>query len=171
MGDDWSNADYPVNPSEYYGIEPPVGSGPIMAPPKSAEEFDEEIDDTDLPDCMGSVLDTLKTLKGNSVANIIQKFAGQLPGYKLKFAQELIGGDEGLAQVAWVKNEMIDGYVTINFNTHRDVIQNVTDLAAATTILHESVHAYLYATTKMILQVRQLLTQSFLKNISSKKLG
>lgn len=137
--------DYTPDPSEYYNTEAPAGSGPSQAPPKTAEEFEEEIDDSNLPDCMGKVLDTLKTLKGNSVANIIQKFAGELPKYKLKFAQEFVGGDAGLGQVAWVRNEIKDGYVTINFNTYRDVLQNTTDLAAATTLLHESVHAYLYA--------------------------
>lgn len=40
------------------------------------------------------------------------------------------------------------GYVTINFNNNPDVVRNVTDLAVATTILHESIHAFIVAWAK-----------------------
>ncbi|MBE8712681.1 hypothetical protein [Sphingobacterium hungaricum] len=108
------------------------------------DNFNEKIDDEELPDCMEEVLNSLRKLSGNSVADIIQKFAGEVPGYNLKFAQELKNGADGLTRVAWVNNVIKDGYVTINFNTNRDVLKNVTDMATATTILHESVHAFLY---------------------------
>jgi hypothetical protein len=40
------------------------------------------------------------------------------------------------------------GYVTINFNNNPDVVRNVTDLVVATTILHESLHAFIVAWAK-----------------------
>lgn len=119
---------------------------PIIPPKKNAvETFNSEIDDTNLLDCMKGVLGALKTLPGNTVADIIKKFSGELPGYRLSFEQKFIGGDAGLGQTAWVDNVIKNGYVTINFNSNRDVIQNATDVAVAATMLHESVHAYLYA--------------------------
>lgn len=137
--------DYTPDPSEYYNTEAPAGSGPSEAPPKTSEEFNEAIDDTDLSDCMKGVIDNLKKLSGNTVADIIKKFAGSVPGYNIKFIME---EGENPLQVAGTKPKMVNGEMIIGFNSNRLSVQNVTDLAFGATVLHESIHAYLAALYK-----------------------
>ncbi|WP_139351042.1 hypothetical protein [Sphingobacterium sp. CZ-UAM] len=105
-------------------------------------DFNAKIDDTKLPDCMKGVLDTLKMLDGNSVADMIKKFAGEVPGYKLKFVTENFSDP---MQVAGTNRDNNTGEIIIAFNTNPLVIANVSDLAIGTTMLHESIHAYLTA--------------------------
>ncbi len=88
---------------------------------------------------MKDVLERLQMLKGNTVADIINKFSGYIPGYNLNFQTKY----ESVTRTAWVNPEVKNGFVTINFNSNTDVTQNATDLAVATTIAHESVHAFL----------------------------
>lgn len=91
---------------------------------------------------MKEILADLKNLSGNTVADIIQKFAGEVPGYNLEFKTAY---DDESGRTAWVRNKTVNGNMQIFFNTNETTRQNVTDLAIATTMLHESVHAYLYA--------------------------
>lgn len=129
-------------PQDYY--DTPSDSGPSETPPKTAEDFNEEIDDSKLPDCMKQVLAELKNLNGNTVADIIKKFAGEVPAYNLNFNVE---NNNDYSKIARVDPQVNSNFVTIWLNINRDAIGNVTDLAVAATILHESVHAYLVASS------------------------
>ncbi|MDM1295786.1 hypothetical protein HX021_15970 [Sphingobacterium sp. N143] len=91
---------------------------------------------------MKGVLDTLKMLDGNSVADMIKKFSGEVPGYNLKFVTENFSDP---MQVAGTNRDNNTGEIIIAFNTNPLVIANVSDLAIGTTMLHESIHAYLTA--------------------------
>ena len=91
---------------------------------------------------MKGVSDTLKMLNGNSVADIIKKFSGEIPGYNLKFTTENFSDP---MKVAGTNRNNNTGEIIIAFNTNPLVIGNVSDLAFATTMLHESIHAYLTA--------------------------
>lgn len=104
-------------------------------------DFNAKIDDTNLPDCMKGVLDTLKMLDGNSVADMIKKFSGEVPGYNLKFATQNLSDPMKFAVTTPDNN----GDMIIGLNTNPLVIGNVSDLAIGATMLHESIHAYLYA--------------------------
>jgi len=112
----------------------------------AVNDFNERIDDSNLPDCMKNVLERLQMLKGNTVADIINKFSGYVPGYNLNFKMVNLSD---ISQVSGVETTVSKaGYVTINFNNNPDVVRNVTDLAVATTILHESIHAFIVAWAK-----------------------
>ncbi len=112
----------------------------------AVNDFNERIDDSNLPDCMKNILERLQMLKGNTVADIINKFSGYVPGYNLNFKMVNLSD---ISQVSGVETTVSKaGYVTINFNNNPDVVRNVTDLAVATTILHESIHAFIVAWAK-----------------------
>ena len=143
------NSDYDKwlkgNPKDYINTNPPKGNGGSVGGVSKAiliRNFNNRIDESSLPDCMKSTLSDLKKLNGNTVADIINKFAGEVPGYNLNFATIF---DGNIGRTAWVDPVIKDGYVTIKFNSNRDLLNNVTDLANATTILHESIHGYLIA--------------------------
>lgn len=126
----------PSWPSGYNG----GGSG-MSSPPNSTSDFNMKIDDTDLPDCIKSILSSLKKISGNSVADIIQKFSGEVPSYnwKLKtveFSSNYIFGSTNNYNVYTHTASTF-----INFNDH--LKNHSSDLAIAKTILHEAVHAEL----------------------------
>ncbi|HAU52395.1 MULTISPECIES: hypothetical protein [Sphingobacterium] len=121
---------------------PGTGDGGGGSDGSDIANFNAKIDDTNLPDCMKGVSDTLKMLNGNSVADIIKKFSGEIPGYNLKFTTENFSDP---MKVAGTNRNNNTGEIIIAFNTNPLVIGNVSDLAFATTMLHESIHAYLTA--------------------------
>ncbi|WP_293942780.1 MULTISPECIES: hypothetical protein [unclassified Sphingobacterium] len=136
--EDWLSG----SPGDYHNVNPGGSAGGGGTNNNTVANFNNRIDDTKLPDCMKGVVDALKKLNGNSVADIINKFAGTVPGYNIKFIME--EGEDPL-QVAGTKPKMVNGEMIIGFNSNRLTIQNATDLAVATSVLHESIHAYLSA--------------------------
>ncbi|AIM37228.1 hypothetical protein KO02_11395 [Sphingobacterium sp. ML3W] len=152
---DENNPTYPGDPRDYQNFPPSGGGGGTGGdgtvptynevpdnPEKEAENFNDAIDDANLPDCMKQVLAALKNLNGNTVADIIKKFAGEVPGYNLKFVTENFSDP---MQVAGTNRNNYNGEMIIGFNINPTVIGNATDLALGTTMLHESIHAYLVA--------------------------
>ncbi|MGA6121716.1 hypothetical protein [Sphingobacterium anhuiense] len=136
-------------PGEWQNFQPDPGGGGGAGgegdnpnSKKKIENFNNRIDDSELPDCMKQVLADLKNLNGSTVANIIKKFAGEVPGYNLKFVTENFSDP---MQVAGTNRNSSTGEMIIGFNVNPTVIGNVTDLALGTTMLHESIHAYLAA--------------------------
>ncbi|MFI5451107.1 hypothetical protein ACHMWN_03030 [Pedobacter sp. UC225_61] len=101
--------------------------------------FLSKIDATQLKPCMKTILDTIKKLSNGSVAGIIQKFSGNLPGYNwiLKDGGLPIGTN---GQTSSIYNSSM-GTVTTIFDSSKFTMGS--DLSVARTILHESVHAYL----------------------------
>lgn len=86
---------------------------------------------------MKKVLRNMNSINGNTVADIYQKFNGSTPGFDLNF--NLVSKD--ISITAFVDNELVNGDATININSSPEVVGNVTDLAFATTVFHEAIHA------------------------------
>lgn len=103
------------------------------------EQFLEKIDDSMLKPCIKNVLADIKKLSNGSVASIIQKFAGDIPGYNWKIV------DGSLPQYWNAGTESnydkIEKSVTTIFDSRK--FNNSSDLMIAQNILHESIHAYL----------------------------
>ncbi|MBD1387057.1 hypothetical protein IDJ75_17355 [Mucilaginibacter rigui] len=91
---------------------------------------------------MQTVLANLKNLSGNSVADIIQKFSGNTPGYNWIMKDGNLGGTT--AANTSPTYDRLKYNVTTTFDA--SVVSNGSDLAFAKTILHESIHAYLVTT-------------------------
>ncbi|MFM6954438.1 MAG: hypothetical protein ACKOWL_05580 [Sphingobacteriaceae bacterium] len=119
-----------------YGFMPHAGGGYNTLPEAT---FMNKIDDTQLKPCMKSILNGIKTLSNGSVAGIIQKFAGETPGFNWTLK-------DGVLPQNWngSTNPIYNaGTVTTTFDSQK--FTHASDLAIARTILHESVHAYLVA--------------------------
>ncbi|MGE8421873.1 MAG: hypothetical protein ACN6PI_03540 [Sphingobacterium siyangense] len=132
----------------------------------AVNDFNERIDDSNLPDCMKNVLERLQMLKGNTVADIIRKFSGELPGYNLRLGMK---ENNNPMQVAGTNSEITNGFALIEFNSNLLTTQNVTDLAFATTVLHESIHAYLFALYKSDPSAASLTYPELFEKYSKKK--
>lgn len=104
-----------------------------------------KIDDTKLKPCMQNVLSNLQCLANGSVASIIQKFSGSIPGYNWEMKDGVIRGGQN-AQTSQSYNKST-GTVTTIFDATK--LTNASDLSVARTILHESIHAYLVAYFKV----------------------
>lgn len=132
----------------------------------AVNDFNERIDDSNLPDCMKNVIERLKMLSGNTVADIIRKFSGELPGYNLRLGMK---ENNNPMQVAGTNSEITNGFALIEFNSNLLTTQNVTDLAFATTVLHESIHAYLFAFYKSDPSAASLTYPELFEKYSKKK--
>ncbi len=138
-GGNWSGL--PTGPD--YGNMPHGGAGGYNTPPPQPPSgtFLNKIDDTQLKPCMKSILNGIKNLSNGSVAGIIQKFAGETPGFNWKLKDGVLPPDWNAATSPKYNNNT--GTVTTTFDSQK--FNNASDLAIARTILHESVHAYLVA--------------------------
>jgi hypothetical protein len=129
----------PTGP-QYGGTFPTGGGGGSGTPP--SETFMDKINDTQLKPCMKSVLNSIKTLSNGSIAGIIQKFAGETPGFNWTLIDEALPPNWN-GSTNPIYNA---GTVTTTFDSQK--FTHASDLAIARTILHESVHAYLVASFK-----------------------
>ncbi|MGB4774941.1 MAG: hypothetical protein WBP45_07215, partial [Daejeonella sp.] len=106
-----------------------------------ASKFLNKIDDSQLSPCMKAVLAYVKSLSNGSVATIIKKFSGTMPGYNWTIKDGTLPPfTNGSTNPLY---SSITGTVTTIFDSQKFI--NGSDLAVARTILHESVHAYLVA--------------------------
>lgn len=108
-------------------------------------EFNEEkiVVSSDLPDCMGNILKSIQGITGTTIADMIQKFSGNVPGYDLVIMPTVTD----LTISGYVDKDLYDdsGQLIIWMNINPDAVSNATDVAIATTLMHESIHAYLIA--------------------------
>jgi hypothetical protein len=136
--------------NEQYGCE--AQGNCLQSPPYQEPDIDYEeqarydfnftkIDDSNLKPCMRSVLYDVKQLSNGSVADIIQKFSGAIPGYNWEVKDGALTGSQN-AFTSQIYNKQL-GMVTTIFDASK--FQNASDLSVARTILHESIHAYLIA--------------------------
>lgn len=91
---------------------------------------------------MQIILNDLKGLTNGSVASIIQKFSGSIPGYNWQLVNTSLPNNENAGTATKINSQ---GYITTQFDAAK--FGNSTDLSVARTILHESVHAYVVAVT------------------------
>jgi hypothetical protein len=137
-GGNWSGL--PTGPD--YGNMPHGGGGGYNTPPPPSQAFMDKINDSQLKPCMKSVLNSIKTLSNGSLAGIIQKFAGETPGFNWTLIDEALPPNWN-GSTNPIYNA---GTVTTTFDNQK--FTHASDLAIARTILHESVHAYLVASFK-----------------------
>lgn len=104
-----------------------------------AELWEEKIIDDELDPCMQTIVQDLKGIE-TGVGKIIQKFAGETPGYNWELKSGSLGGSNAVTSQRY---NSTTGTVTTTFDPQRFI--NATDLSLARTILHEAVHAYIVA--------------------------
>jgi hypothetical protein len=114
---------------------------PVDYEKQARDEFNYyKIDDSKLKPCMYNVLSFLKGLTNGSVAGVIQKFSGAIPGYNWELVNTSLPNNENAATATKINSQ---GYITTQFDATK--FGNSTDLSVARTILHESIHAYVVA--------------------------
>lgn len=100
---------------------------------------DDQILDSQLKPCMQNIMADLKNLTNGSIARIIQKFSGTIPGYNWEVKDGVLpSGQNAFTSQLYNKTT---GTVTTTFDSNK--LANASDLSVARTILHESIHAYL----------------------------
>lgn len=124
------------------GLEDGVNSlsPELLEEEDAASAFEEQIDDAELEECLKKVLAELKnTNKG--VGEIIAKFSGNIPGFNWKLQNGSVVGDAN-AQTSQIYDRNT-GTVTTIFDSKK--FSSASNLSAARSLLHESVHAYIVA--------------------------
>lgn len=115
------------------GHTPP--SGPTDAQLRT--QFDEHINDSLLVECLKTILTDIKGIQSGKIAEIIQKFSGNIPNWNWTFTTGTLPNNQN-ANTNWTGN----GIETIlDYNK----LKNGTNISIARTIIHESIHAYLVA--------------------------
>ncbi|RIV52376.1 hypothetical protein D2V93_04310, partial [Flagellimonas taeanensis] len=109
--------------------------------PINEEDFEEKIDDAALKPCLKNILNDLKTLN-KGVGHIVQKFAGNIPGFNWEVKDGRLSGATGSTDPPAHYNHST-GTITTTFDSQ--AWKQATDLSWARTMLHEGVHAYLAA--------------------------
>ncbi len=101
--------------------------------------FEEQIDDSNLKQCLKSILNDLKGIT-NGVGFIVAKFAGNSPGFNWEVKSASLTGGTGQTKAVYDRRNK---KATTTFDS--DAWTDATDLSWARTILHESIHAYIVA--------------------------
>lgn len=104
----------------------------------SLNAFNSKISDS-LHPCLDSILQKLKGLDSGKVAAIIKKFSGSAPDWNWNIIEGVLGTNINGQTLSQISN----GTVTTVLDYGK--LSKATDLSAARTIIHESVHAYLVA--------------------------
>ncbi|TAH14515.1 MAG: hypothetical protein EAZ12_00285 [Sphingobacteriia bacterium] len=122
---------FEVAPIEF----PSGGLLPIYNKEDLFREFDENIEDSLTNDCLKQILAQIKALKKGKIAEIINKFSGDIPNWNWKLKEGPLDPTKN------GRTSLMQGgaETTLDFNK----LKNATSLASARTIIHESVHAYL----------------------------
>jgi hypothetical protein len=113
----------------------------------NAAIIEKKIDDTELDACTKAVLEKLKTLKQNDIASIFERFGVPVNGtYTLKIVIGTTSKPVAYADTRWVsKNNYLitisEPYLKGEENNQRPP----TDLAIATVLIHELIHAHFMA--------------------------
>ncbi|MCK0161314.1 hypothetical protein [Allomuricauda sp. F6463D] len=109
--------------------------------PINEEDFEEKIDDTALKPCLKTILQDLKTLN-RGVGYVLQMFASNTPGFNWEVKDGSLGGATGTTSTKYNK---LTGTVTTTFDSQ--AWGNATDLSWARTMMHESIHSYVVASS------------------------
>ncbi|RXR20898.1 hypothetical protein EQG63_02875 [Flavobacterium amnicola] len=94
-----------------------------------------------LKPCMQSILNDIKKLQNGSVGQIIQKFAGNTPGFNWEVKDGVLSGGVVASTQTPSQYNTTSSTITTTFNT--TAYPDASELSWARTIIHESVHAYL----------------------------
>lgn len=105
----------------------------------SAENFEDQIDDSNMKPCLKAILNNLKNVT-SGVGSIVTTFAGNTPGYNWEVKDGTLSGQTASTDPPANYNSTT-GTITTTFDSQAWL--NATDLSWARTMLHESVHAYL----------------------------
>ncbi|HVW96139.1 MAG TPA: hypothetical protein VHA56_09245 [Mucilaginibacter sp.] len=112
---------------------------PNDPPPATNQEFDNKIQDSLIHDCLEKIFQKIKEVKAGNFASIISKLSGSTPGYDWEVSEGALPptayGNTTYSKVTERATTIID------FNK----LKNSTELAAATTMIHEAVHSFLAA--------------------------
>ena len=107
------------------------------------ELWEREIDDTQLKPCMQTILSDLKQ-QNNGVAEIIKKFATDTVGFNWTVKDGSLNGANASTSQQY---NTTNSTVTTTFDSFR--MKDASDLSVARTILHESIHAYIIAYSRV----------------------
>jgi hypothetical protein len=136
-----SDSSYDSSGSQMGGGSPYGGnSAPPYTAPSTNEEFTKRIDSVNLSPCFKKVLRGLEISANNCVANTITTFSGETPGFNWAVADATTVGSNGVTSPSY---NTVTKSVYTTFNSSN--ITSGSDLAAAKTLIHESIHAYLVA--------------------------
>jgi hypothetical protein len=113
----------------------------------NAAIIEKQIDDTQLHQCTKAVLDKLKNLTQNDIASIFEKFGVPVNGtYTLKI---VIGTPDKSNAIADTRQVSKNNYLITIRETYLKGTENnqrpPTDLAIATVVIHELIHAHFMA--------------------------
>jgi hypothetical protein len=113
----------------------------------NAAIIEKQIDDTQLDQCTKAVLDKLKNLTQNDIASIFEKFGVPVNGtYTLKI---VIGTPDKSNAIADTRQVSKNNYLITIRETYLKGTENnqrpPTDLAIATVVIHELIHAHFMA--------------------------
>ncbi len=136
-----SDSGYDSSGAYHSGGSPYGGnSAPPYTAPSTNEEFTKRIDSVNLSPCFKKVLRGLESSANNCVANAITTFSGETPGFNWTVADATTVGSNGVTSPSYNTTSK-SVYTTVNSSN----ITSGSDLAAAKTLIHESIHAYLVA--------------------------
>lgn len=102
----------------------------------SLNAFNSKISDS-LHPCLDSILQKLKGIDSGKIAAIIKKFSGEVPNWDLFFDEK----ETDPLHNANTDPYLVNGRIGVHLNYNN--LSSATDLSAARTIIHESIHAYL----------------------------
>jgi len=120
----------------------------VLIKPESIEEFlADEIEDNIISNrdpCTQHILDTLKNLQSNDIADVIARFGNLTSSYNWNVQSGIPTNPNNVAETNWDSdsngNIVINNYTTVINNSY---IDNATNLAIARTLLHEVIHTYI----------------------------
>ena len=122
-------------PSDPSNPKFPVGLTAFM----SEEDWEEQINDSQLQPCMETIMNDLKNLT-QGVGQTVQMFAGNTPGYNWKVQDGSLSQGTGMTSTQYNNT---NGTVTTTFDSQ--AWKNATELSWARTMLHEAMHEYFVA--------------------------
>jgi hypothetical protein len=103
------------------------------------DNFDNHITNNITHECLTAILDKIKALSEGKIASIVTAFSGTAPNWNWTVNDALTNSNN----VGETDPSITNGNITTSLNW--SIMQNYTDLAAARTMMHEVVHAYLVA--------------------------
>jgi|GEM_PF-3022162 len=135
---------YPPQPEDtechvFYGCGGGVGGGNSGDDDELQKWEDEKIIDDELDPCMQSIVQDLKGIE-EGVGEIIQKFAGETPGYNWELKSGNLNGQTAQTNPPALYDPARESITTVFDNTGWP---DATNISWARTILHEAIHAYL----------------------------
>ncbi len=130
----------------------PLGAVGVNTEESVAIGILKKIKSTDLDPCSNEILNSLKQLQSNHIAEVIQRFGSPNSIYDWEIVSDIPSNPDNVAETDWrrdLDNTAIDyDYLTI---INPSYVGQATNLAIARTILHESIHAYILSYTNDVI--------------------